>query len=569
MNTGHSTSDEQRDSELAAVLELVMESPSDARPSLDSLVAEYPHLAGELREVWGALMVADAVAEHHSRNGATPTFRADEARLVAADATPPHELGDFELLEEIGRGGMGVVYRARQRSLDRLVAVKILLRGADASPQDQERFRAECEAAARLDHPGIVPIYDTGEASGWRYLGMKWIPGENLSQRMAAGPLPQREAAAIVMQVARAIHYAHERGVIHRDLKPANILLDDAGTPHVTDFGLAKRQTWGQTLTTTGAILGTPSYMAPEQAAGGRGEVSPASDVFSLGAILYALLTGRPPFQGATAVDTLLLVLEQDPAPPRILNPLVDPDLEMIALRSLQKPPDLRYASAGALGDDLAAYLAGEPIAARSGRLSQVVARLFRETHHATVLENWGMLWMWHAALLLVLCLVTNWLHERRAVWPMFAEHWPYVLLWGGGLAIWAPIFWALRRRAGPVTAVERQIAHVWGGSIVAVILLFFVENLLGLPALRLSPVLGLISGMVFVVKAGVLSGAFYVCAAALFVCGIAMAALDHAGFRYSLSVFGIVAAAAFFIPGWKYFRQNQQKNVSAQARSR
>jgi serine/threonine protein kinase len=550
------------DEELAAALERVADAPSDARPTLDQLVAAHPHLESDLREVWGALMVADAVAEHHSRQSRTHTFTAREPRLVASDATPPEDLGDFKLLEEIGRGGMGVVYRARQRSLDRLVAVKVLLRGADASPQDQDRFRAEAEAAARLDHPHIVPIYETGETNGWRYFGMKMIVGETLSYRMNAGPLPQREAARIVQRVARAIHYAHERGVIHRDLKPANIMLDAAGDPHVTDFGLAKRSARGNTLTTTGAILGTPSYMAPEQAAGGRGEVSPASDVFSLGAILYALLTGRPPFQGATPVDTLLLVLEQDPAPPRILNPHVDADLEMIALRSLQKPPELRYATAGALADDLQAYLAGEPIAARSGRITQVVARLFRETHHATVLENWGVLWMWHAVLLLILCIITNWLHLRRTEWPVFEHHWPYVLLWGGGLAIWAPIFWALRRRSGPVTAVERQIAHAWGASIVAVMLLFAVESLLGFEVLRLSPVLGLISGMVFVIKAGTLTGAFYVNAGALFLCGLAMAALDRAGFDYSLTLFGLVSAAAFFLPGLKYFRQSRRKAV-------
>jgi serine/threonine protein kinase len=548
------------DEELAAVLERVTDAPSDMRPSLDELVAQYPHLAAELRGVWGAVMVADAVAEHRSRRASAPTVAAGPRGVVSVAVSPPAELGDFTLLNEIGRGGMGVVYAARQRSLDRVVAVKVLLRGADASQQDQERFRAEAEAVARLDHPSIVPIYETGEVGGWRYFGMKLIEGQNLSQRMAAGPLPQREAAGLVMDVARAIDYAHERGVVHRDLKPANILLDSAGRPHVTDFGLAKRHVVGEPLTTTGAILGTPSYMAPEQAAGGRAAVGPASDVFSLGAILYALLTGRPPFQGASPVDTLLLVLEQDPPPPRLLNAHVDADLEMIALRSLQKPPELRYGSAGALADDLQAYLSGEPIAARSGRLSQIVARLFRETHHATVLENWGVLWMWHALLLLVLCVVTNWLHLRRTAWPVFDEHWPYVLLWGGGLALWAPIFWALRRRAGPVTAVERQIAHAWGGSIFAVMGLFVVESLLGLDVLTLSPVLGLISGMVFMVKAGILAGAFYVNAAASFFCAAAMAALDRAGFPYSVTLFGVVAAACFFVPGWKYFRQSRRK---------
>jgi serine/threonine-protein kinase len=178
------------------------------------------------------------------------------------------------------------------------------------------------------------------------------------------------------------------------------------------------------------------------------------------------------------------------------------------------------------------------------------------------VLENWGVLWMWHAVLLFTLCGVTNWLHLQRTAWPVFSRHWPYVLLWGGGLVVWAPTFWALRRRAGPVTALERQIAHAWGGSIVAVILLFVVESLLGLEVLALSPVLGLIAGMVFVVKGGTLSGAFYVHAAALFTCGVVMAALDAEGYRYSLSLFGAVSGATFFLPGWKYFRQSRRNEA-------
>lgn len=526
----------------------------------DRLARELPDLAEPIRELWGAVMVTQAVAD----SATTLSFpTADRLASPLADLELPHPIGDYRLLEEIGRGGMGVVFRAQQESLSRSVAVKLILRGALASPEEHLRFRTEAEAAARLDHPGIVPIYDIDEQDGQLYFSMALVEGQTLAERVAKGPMPQREAAAIVRDVARAIAFAHEQGVVHRDLKPANILVDQDGRPQVTDFGLAKRLYQAEEsiadLTRTGAILGTPSYMAPEQASGGRGEVGPACDLFSLGAVLYALVTGRPPFNESTVVDTVLALLEQDPVPPRLLNRGLNRDLEMIILRCLQKPADLRYASATELANDLDAYLAGEPISARSGNFTQVVARLFRETHHATVLENWGLLWMWHALLLLVISLVTNAMHSARHSLPQMETAWPYVVLWGGCLMIWAPIFWRLRRRSGPVTAVERQIAHAWGGSVVSVVLLFAVEWLLGLKVLTLSPVLALISGAVFVVKAGILSGAFYFHAAALFVTALVMAAMQHAGSEMSVTLFGVVAAATFFLPGLKYYRQSRR----------
>ncbi len=421
-------------------------------------------------------------------------------------------IGDCEVMEELGRGGMGVVYRARQFGLGRIVALKILRDAAGASTIDLARFRAESTSAAQLDHPHIVPVYAVGDHAGQPYFIMRLIEGQSLSRRLADGPIAAREAAALLAPIARAVDYAHRRGVLHRDLKPSNILIDREGSPHVADFGLAKRLDVDLDLTSSGAIVGTPGYMAPEQIGMGRGRIGPASDVYSLGAILYQMLTGRPPFQAASALDTVFLVLEQDPLPPRLLNPRVDRDLELIALKCLQKPADLRYSSASALASDLEAYLAGEPTSARSGRLTTVVSRALRETHHAAVLENWGLLWIWHSVVVLLLCLLTNLLQERGVKSPG-----PYVLIWTVGFSTWAAIFWWLRHRGGPVTFVERQIAHVWGASMIGCSLLFVIEILLGLPVLSLSPVLAVFSGMVFLIKAGILSGMFYLPAAAMF----------------------------------------------------
>jgi serine/threonine protein kinase len=249
------------------------------------------------------------------------------------------------LLEEIGRGGMGVVYRAWQKSLHRIVALKMILRGEHATAADAARFQIEAQAAAHLEHPNIVPVYAAGEHEGQAYFCMRHVEGETLAALLGRGPLRPRDAAALLAVVSRAVSCAHQRGILHRDLKPSNILIDLAGQPHITDFGLAKRVAGaegvpnGTGLTHSGAIVGTPAYMAPEQITVSRGKPSPASDVYSLGVILYEMLTGRPPFQAPTPVDTLFLVLDQDPIRPGMLNPKVDPDLELICLKCIQKEP--------------------------------------------------------------------------------------------------------------------------------------------------------------------------------------------------------------------------------------
>ncbi len=314
--------------------------------------------------------------------------------------------GDYELLAEIARGGMGVVYRARQVSLNRPVALKMILSGNLAGEDDVKRFHIEAEAAANLDHPGIVPIYEIGEHDGQHFFSMGFVEGTSLAAKVADGPLPPREAATLAMQVAEAMHYAHDQGVIHRDLKPGNVLLDKAGHPKITDFGLAKRLKADSGLTQTGQVMGTPSFMPPEQAEGK--EVGPAADVYALGAIVYCLLTGRPPFQAATPMETLIQVVEQDPVPVRRLNPAVPRDLETIALKALQKEPEKRYLSARALGVDLDHWLRGEPILARPVGPAErslkwvkrrpLIASLSASVMVIGLLGISGIIWQWREA---------------------------------------------------------------------------------------------------------------------------------------------------------------------------
>jgi WD40 repeat protein len=292
---------------------------------------------------------------------ATVAFPASASQ---ADPAPAGDLGKivgYEVLEELGRGGMGVVYKARQVGLNRLVALKMVLVGGHASPAELTRFRLEAEAVARLQHPNIVQVFDIGESHGHPYFTLEFVEGGTLAQRVDHRPQPARQAAALVAVLARASHAAHQRGIVHRDLKPANVLLTADGVPKITDFGLAKRLDGEQRLTQSNAIVGTPSYMAPEQVEGRARPVGPAADIYSLGAILYEMLTGRPPFLAETPVDTILQVLSDAPALPSRLQSKVPAELEAVCMKSLHKDPRQRYASAEALAEDLDRFLAGTP----------------------------------------------------------------------------------------------------------------------------------------------------------------------------------------------------------------
>src|SRR5438552_6509674 len=275
------------------------------------------------------------------------------------------DFGDYELLEEIGRGGQGTVYRAHQKSLNRTVALKVIVPGPWTIATHLKRFRREAEAAANLDHPGILPIYEVGERDGCCYFSTKFVEGGQLDQIVGRAPQSIRQSAELIAKVARTVHYAHEHGILHRDIKPGNILLDANGEPHLTDFGLARLVESESSVTHTLEVLGTPSYMAPEQALGNNTAVSSATGVYGLGAVLYRLLTGHPPFAGGTTYETIKLVLETEPRQPRLWNPKVDRDLSTICLKCLEKDPKRRYDSALALAEDLERWLKHEPIRAR------------------------------------------------------------------------------------------------------------------------------------------------------------------------------------------------------------
>jgi serine/threonine-protein kinase len=339
------------------------------RPDRAALLGQHPELSGPLKclEALDGLVPASLDEDF-----------ADAEPPETLNVSLPRDFGPYELMAEIGRGGMGVVYKARQKALDRVVAMKMILATHLASPEHIRRFQIEAHAGAHVRHSNITQIYDVGQHHGQHFFTMEYVEGESLAQRIARDPLSFESAARMITVVARAVEHLHAHGIVHRDLKPSNILLDSNGQPYVTDFGLAKVFVAGSEATATGVIAGTPSYMAPEQASGRNAEVGPAADIYSLGAILYELLTGEPPFKQESPLDTLLDIIGREPRYPRQVNPKVPRGLELICLKCLAKSPDQRYASAAALADDLERYVRQEPLAVRPPGVYQRVEQWAR-----------------------------------------------------------------------------------------------------------------------------------------------------------------------------------------------
>jgi hypothetical protein len=331
-----------------------------------------------------------------------PTAPPAPAPAPAAPAAQGPGVPGYEILHELSRGGMGVVYQARQVQLKRLVALKMILAGAHAGEHERRRFRLEAEAVARLQHPSIVQIYEVGETEGKPFFSLEFCAGSSLADKLHGTPLPPWKEADVVETLARAIDAAHQAGIVHRDLKPANVLLTADGQPKITDFGLAKQLDRATGQTASGAILGTPSYMAPEQAAGKTKEVSPAADIYALGAILYELMTGRPPFQATTLLDTVQQVLADGPVPPSRWQPKLPRDLETICLKCLHKEPRRRYATALDLAEDLRRFLAHEPIRARPVGL---LARAGRWLQRPERIRDAGLIMILHALVRAVVAL--------------------------------------------------------------------------------------------------------------------------------------------------------------------
>jgi tRNA A-37 threonylcarbamoyl transferase component Bud32 len=448
-----------------------------------------------------------------------------DAASGSGSFAPGQSFGDYELIAEIGRGGMGVVWKARQKSLNRIVALKTLLPGVVRGAEALARFRTEAEATARLKHPHIVAVHAVGEVGGQLFYSMDLIEGVNLDQRGKAGPLPGRTAAGYILALARAVHHAHGHGVLHRDLKPSNVLIDADDQPHLTDFGLAK-QVGDASLTQTGAVMGTPSYMAPEQASGRSREIGPHSDVYGLGAVLYDLITGRPPFRSDTPLDTLRHVVETEPAPPRLLNPKIDRDLELICLKCLRKDPRNRYATAEELARDLERYLAGEPISARNFNVLDRLGRSLDRNLSIVEFQGYGTMLLIWAGIVLVEHVALFFLMQMpdadRRLWIEGSRGVQFVLM--------ALVFWCYRRTGLlPRSQAERQVWAIVTGYLVSAVCLAGIgfvlklDEAVHLPDQAVLSFSAALSGLMFVTLGSMLWGRCYLIGVVFFAAAVLM----------------------------------------------
>ncbi len=480
--------------------------------------------------------------------------------LATDEAGSLGRMGQYEVLELLGQGGMGIVYKAKQSNLDRTVALKVILGGLHAPPDNLQRFRTEAEAVARLQHPNVVQIYEVGEHEGHSYFSLEYVEGGTLADKIRTTSLTCREATNLVQTLASAMHVVHDHGLIHRDLKPANVLLTKSGEPKITDFGLVKQLNVQATKTQTGTVMGTPSYMAPEQARGQTKAIGPATDVYALGAILYELLTGRPPFRAETPLDTVLQVIDQEPLPVRLLNPSVPRDLETICMKCLEKEPGRRYESAAHLAGDLDRYLRGESISIRSVNFLDRLMRTLERSDLDAEFHSWGHVMLsWSGIVFLTHLAIAFWVGSLHSKTYVTLAYLIQFLLMAGGFFWFRGTLW----RATATTA-EYRLWVVCGVYAGACFLLLPISQ--SLPQgthesmfYASYPFCCVLTGFFFSVLGCLYWGRFYVFALMFFACGVV---LPHC-LEWASVTFGTVWTFALASIGW-HLRSSRSEKASA-----
>ena len=569
--SGDDNSRERRvDQVIASYLKAV---DAGVAPGPLEVIANHPDVASELAEFFVNREQFAQLAEplQSDLTGALPQPESEfhsTTRSNIQNGPGSRSFGDYELLDEIARGGMGVVYKARQTSLKRIVAVKMILAGRLAAPDDVQRFRAEAEAAASLDHPGIVPIYEVGEIDGQHFFSMAYVDGTSLAVQLRDGPMAARTAAQWLSQICEAVQMAHEHGVVHRDLKPANILLElkdttddltgDAIRVRITDFGLAKRLQSDLNLTGTGQILGTPNYMSPEQASGAATPIGPAADIYSLGAILYHMLTGRPPFQADTALETISQLVDTEPLPPRLLNRNLPRDLEAICMKCLCKDPRRRYASAEDLERDLKCFLNGEVIQASGVNLLDRVSDAIRSSRNEEHFRGWGTALIAFGMVILA-SHVAIFVLERT-----WYDSWSnYVLTRSAMFGMLLIMLWRFRHHSIlPTKTAERIVWAVWIAYLCGLAAINASREILGHEQRESYSAFAVLAGFGFLVMGAHMWGGGYVVGIVFMAASLTMAKSTE----LAPLIFGVLWAGALTAFGIHFWGQGRRRETSPEA---